>query len=343
MKAKVTNRRKNPTGEMSLVEHLQELRRRVLVSLAAILVGTIVGFIWYQYAPWRLMPLGEIIRGPYCSLPDELRADFTGDGECRLLATRPLEMFMLRLKIGALAGLVLASPVWLSQIWKFITPGLLKNERRYTFVFVTIAVILFVSGATLAYFILDQGFLILMSIGSEFQIAALTGGDYYNFLLSLIVIFGVSFEVPLIIIMLNLVGVLRYEHVKDKRRFIIVLIFIFAAVMTPTQDPFSMTILGLSITFLVELAFQFCRFNDRKRKRERPDWMDLDDEQGSGPIEAPTPVGAASRIGSSTSIKAAPIERPQPVRRAPETPQNSSPQTAQKRGFENDIDFGDVL
>ena len=100
-----------------------------------------------------------------------------------------------------------------------------------------------------------------------------------------------------------------------------------------------MTILGLSITFLVELAFQFCRFNDRKRKRERPDWMDLDDEQGSGPIDAPTPVGSASPIGSSTSIKAAPIERPQPVHRAPAAKSS----TSQKRGFENDIDFGDVL
>ena len=328
---------------MTLVEHLKELRRRVVISLVAVGIGTVIGFIWYQNSPPGLMPLGEVIRGPYCNLPQELRADFTGDGACRLLATSPFEMFMLRLKVSALAGLVVSSPVWLLQIWNFITPGLHKNERRYTMTFVTLAVFLFVLGALLAYFVLDEGLYVLMSMGSEFQIAALTGERYYNFLLSLIVIFGVSFEVPLIIIMLNIVGVLRYEQVKDKRRFIIVLIFIFAAVMTPGQDPFSMVALAISINLLVEIAFQFCRFNDRKRKRERPDWMDLDDEQESGPIEAPTPVGAASRIGSSTSIKAAPIERPQPVRRAPETRQNSSPQTAQKRGFENDIDFGDVL
>ncbi len=334
--ANTTKRRKsNPTGEMSLVEHLQELRRRVVISLIAIVIGTIIGFIWYQNAPWRIMPLGEIIRGPYCSLPDELRADFTGDGECRLLATRPLEMFMLRLKIGSLAGLVLASPVWLSQIWRFITPGLLKNERRYTFIFVTVAVVLFVSGAALAYFVLDQGLLVLMSMGSEVQIAALSGGDYYGFLLALIVVFGVSFEVPLIVIMLNLVGVLRYEHIQGKRRIIVVVIFIFAAVMTPSQDPFSMSILALAICLLVELAFQFCRIHDKKLHKRRPDWMDLDDEQGSGPIEAPTPVAAAGGIGSSTSTKAAPIERPQLVRRAPE------PET--KRGFEGGADFGDVL
>ena len=334
--ANTTKRRKNnPTGEMSLVEHLQELRRRVVISLIAIVIGTIIGFIWYQNAPWRIMPLGEIIRGPYCSLPDDLRADFTGDGECRLLATRPLEMFMLRLKIGALAGFVLASPVWLSQIWRFITPGLLKNERRYSFIFVTVAVVLFVCGAALAYFVLDQGLLVLMSMGSEVQIAALSGGDYYGFLLALIVVFGVSFEVPLIVIMLNLVGVLRYEHIQGKRRIIVVVIFIFSAVMTPSQDPFSMSVLALAICLLVEMAFQFCRIHDRKKGKLRPDWMDLDDEQGSGPIEAPTPVRASGGIGSSSSMKVAPIERPAPVRRAPE------PET--KRGFEGGADFEDVL
>ena len=239
---------------------------------------------------------------------------------------------MLRLKVGALAGLVLASPVWLMQIWNFITPGLHKNERRYTFSFVTIAVVLFVSGALLAYFVLDQGLYVLMTIGSEFQVAALTGGEYYNFLLALVVIFGVSFEVPLIIIMLNLLGVLRYEHVKGKRRVIIVGIFIFAAVMTPGQDPFSMVALAISICLLVEMAFQFCRWNDRKQKRERPDWMDLDDEEASGPIEAPTSVDPASSIGAET------IERPAPVQRAPERQQSSSP-----RGYAGGADFRDVL
>ena len=334
LKLKRSRRAKNPTGEMSLVEHLQELRRRVMISLAAVFVGTIIGFIWYQTSPPGVMPLGEIIRGPYCNLPDELRADFSGDGQCRLLATSPFEMFMLRLKVGALAGLVLASPVWLTQIWNFITPGLHKNERRYTFSFVAVAVFLFVAGAVLAYFVLDPGLLVLMSIGTEYQVAALTGGEYYNCLLALIIIFGVSFEVPLILIMLNLVGILRYEHVKDKRRMIIVLIFCFAAVMTPGQDPFSMLALGISICLLVEMAFQFCRIHDKRTGANRPEWMDLDDEQASGPVTSSGAIGAATPVGPSTPVRASNIGN---------APQATHQSKTQSHSFADKDPFDDVL
>lgn len=311
--ARKQRRKQNPEGEMTLVEHLEELRRRTIISLAAIVVGTVIGFIWYQNSPPGMMPLGEIIRRPYCNLPSELRADFTGEGECRLLATSPFEMFMLRLKVGALAGLVMASPVWLLEIWNFITPGLHKNERRYTLSFVTLAVSLFVAGAALAYFVLDKGLYVLMSIGGEVQVGALSGGSYFNFLLGLILVFGVSFELPLVVIMLNLAGVLRYEHVKDKRRGIIVGLFIFAAFMTPGQDPFSMVALGTSMTLLVELAFQFCRVHDKRQQVERPEWMQLDDEVASGPIEPASPVHAASPIYADPIAKPAPVVKQKPI------------------------------
>lgn len=289
---------------MSLVEHLQELRRRVIISLLALLVGTITGFVWYQTAPFGLMPLGEILRGPYCALPPENRADFTADGECRLLATSPFEMFMLRLKVGALAGLVLSSPVWLYQIWAFIVPGLHKKERRATFTFVTLAVLLFVAGAVLAYAILHVGLEFLLTIGDETQVAALTGERYYNFLLTLILIFGVSFEVPLILVMLNIIGVLEYEAIKEKRRMIILFLFVFAAFMTPGQEPFSMVVLAVALTLLVEMALQFARWNDKRRDRRRPEWMDLDDEHasplntGPGGVDAPAPVSPARPVAA---------------------------------------------
>lgn len=301
-------KKKSPTGDMSLVEHLQELRRRVIISLLALLAGTIVGFIWYQHAPFGTMPLGEILRGPYCELPPESRADFTRDGECRLLATRPLEMFMLRLKVGALAGLVLSSPVWLYQIWAFIVPGLHKKERRSTFTFVTLAVMLFVLGALIAYFIVGFALEFLMTMGTEFAVSALTGQDYYNFLLGLLVIFGVSFEVPLIIIMLNIVGVLEYQTLKEKRRMIILILFVFAAFMTPGQDPFSMVVLAACLVLLVEMAIQFTRINDKKRQRERPEWMDLDDESASPLNTAPGGTDAPAPIS-----RPAPVDAPHPT------------------------------
>lgn len=339
---KQRTRRKNPQGEMTLVEHLKELRRRVIISIAAILVGTIIGFIWYQNTPPGIMPLGEIIRRPYCNLPPHLRADFTHDGSCRLLATSPFEMFMLRLKVGALAGLVLSSPVWLLQIWNFITPGLHKNERRYTFSFVFFAVLLFVAGALLAYFVLDKGLYVLMTMGGEVQVGGLTGANYYNFLLGLTVVFGVSFELPLIVIMLNIVGILRYEHVKGKRRLIIVSLFVFAAFMTPGQDPFSMVALGTSMCLLVELAFQFCKFNDRKRNRARPDWMDLDDEEASGPVEAAGSVGAASSVHSSElNYGVSHIAAPEPVRASEAA--SVAPSARPAPSGRNRDPFGDVL
>lgn len=325
-KRKRSKRKANPTGEMTLVEHLKELRRRIIISLSALVVATVLGFIWYQHAPFGTIPLGELLRGPYCNLPSEMRIS-TGDGQCRLLATSPFEMLMLRMKIGGLAGLVLASPIWLYQLWAFITPGLLRKERRWTFAFVTAAVTLFVLGAVLAYVVLSVGLEFLMGIGEEFQASALTGERYFSFVLNLILIFGISFEVPLLIVMLNIIGLLEYAQIKDKRHIIIVGLFVFAAFMTPGQDPFSMVALALSMSLLVELSLQFCRINDKRLKREHPEWAnlsELDDDEASGPIAHATPVS-----------------RPAPI--ADSTPQADTPRKHGTSESQNRDPFGDVL
>ncbi|QTH60823.1 twin-arginine translocase subunit TatC [Corynebacterium hindlerae] len=290
---------------MTLVEHIQELRRRLLISIAALAVGTVLGFIWYQHSFFGIISLGELLRGPYCNLPASARADFSNDGTCKLLATAPFEMFMLRLKVGSLAGLVLSSPVWLLQIWGFITPGLMKNEKRWTFFFVTSAVALFVVGAALAYFIVSFGLEFLLTIGQETQVTALTGDLYFKFLLALLLVFGVSFEVPLFIVILNIIGILQYATLKDRRRAIIVGIFIFAAFLTPGQEVYSMITMSVALCILVEMALQFCRFNDKRRGKRRPDWLDADDESPSkldltpSGVEGPTPVDAVTPVNST--------------------------------------------
>lgn len=324
---------------MTLVEHLMELRHRVIISLIALTVGSIVGFIWYQHGvsfsvrgyTMTISSLGDILRGPYCHLPPEKRASFTADGECRLLATSPFEMIILRLKVGALAGCVFSCPVWLYQLWAFVTPGLHKKERRFTLIFVSIAVVLFLLGAAISYFILSVGLEFLLTIGSEYQSAALTGETYFYYVIILLLIFGVSFELPLIVGALNLVGVLPYSAVKDKRRIIIVLLAVLAAIVTPGQDPWTMVVLTTCLSLLTEISFQFCRINDKRRGKERPDWMDLDDEESSALDEAPTPINRPQAVSRPDRIA------------APQSTRDKQPPGLKDYGSGSGTDFSDVL
>ena len=261
-------------------------------------------------------------------------------------------MLILRLKVGALAGTVISSPVWLYQVWAFIVPGLHKNERRYTLSFVVVAVSLFLAGAVLAYFILSVGLEFLIGIGAEYQTAALTGERYFYYLLAMLLIFGISFEVPLLVVSLNLIGILEYNHVKDKRRIIIVVVMIFAALVTPGQEPFSMLVLSACLLLLIEIAFQFCRIHDKRQNRQRPEWMDLDDESASALDEGPTGVGGPAPVDAPSGVYAspkptAPSASSQTVRAEKRAADSTSQQAGDRKGPPRPTDeggfFDDVL
>ena len=274
---------------MPLVDHLRELRSRIFKALIFIALGAIVGFIWYDNG------LLEFLKQPYCALPGEMR--FPSD-RCELIFLDPAGGFLLRLKVAFLVGLIVSAPFWLYQLWAFVTPGLHKNERRWAIAFVASSTALFALGTVCAWFTLKAGLQVLLTLAGDGVTSALTAPDYLSFVTMVIFVFGVSFELPLLIIMLNLVGVLKYDALKGSRRWLIFLTFVFSALITPTQDPFSMMAMAIPMVVLFEGAIQFARVHDKRvRRREAAEGLaDLDDDEASpldltpDPVEPPRPL-----------------------------------------------------
>nr|WP_179723091.1 twin-arginine translocase subunit TatC [Petropleomorpha daqingensis] len=268
---------------MSLIAHLRELRNRIALALLFIAIATAICFWWYDHG------LGTFIRAPYCSIPADNRALGTGStsGDCALLVTDVFGGALIRLKVAFISGILLSAPLWLFQIWRFITPGLKQNEKRYGLTFVGASSALFALGAVLAYYSLKAGLTLLIQLAGNNVAVALTAQDYLGFVVSVLLAFGVSFEVPLLLVALNLVGVLSYDLLKRSRRWIFFLTIVFAAFITPTQDPFTMLLMALPMCLLFEAAIQIARVVDKRRARRAAveSFHDVGDDEAS-PLDA---------------------------------------------------------
>jgi sec-independent protein translocase protein TatC len=281
---------------MPLREHLVELRQRLLKALVFIALGAVVGWILY---PGIL----EVLKEPYCQIPADHRYPPDVDGECKLTFFGPLDGFMLRFKVAAIVGMVISAPFWLYQLWAFITPGLRRTERRWTVVFVAASTLLFAAGAALSYFTLSKALTLLVTIAGEGTVAAIEVTRYIGFVTTMLLVFGVSFELPLLVVMLNLVGVLSARRLLRWQRLAIFLIFVFAAVATPSQDPISMTMLAVPMSLLFEGAVFLAWLHDRRKARREAleSFHDVPDDEASpldatpSPLDEVDPAGPARR------------------------------------------------
>ncbi|HEX2902909.1 MAG TPA: twin-arginine translocase subunit TatC [Jatrophihabitans sp.] len=254
----------NPEGRMSVLDHLRELRRRLIVAMVIIALGAIIGWLIYN-------PLLGLLKAPYCNIPYQHRlgALNQSSGQCKLLFRAPLDGFTIRLKVSVVAGAIITAPFWLYQIWAFVTPGLRKNERRYTIVFVLTSSVLFALGMALAYLTLYKGLSVLITQAGSGTQAGLDVTSYISFVILMLVIFGASFELPLLIVMLNMVRVLPYRVLRRGQRIGIFLIFLFAAVATPSTDPFTMCAMAIPMLLLFELSVLWSFLHDRRRARRQ--------------------------------------------------------------------------
>lgn len=304
-KTKTRSRRHNPDGTMSLRDHIYELRHRLGLAVLIILGGGVLGFLWFIYRIGPIPSLSNLLLGPYCELPPTVRFE-PRPGQCQLFQTQPFEAFLIQFKVGVAAGAVLTSPLWIYQVWAFITPGLYAKERRFALTFVGFASVLFAAGAVLAYFVVPKGLEVLVSFGGDAFITALAADKYISFVLTLLLIFGACFELPLLVIMLNRIGMLPYENLKRWRRGILFALFVFAAFATPGTDPVSMIALSVSMALLFEFAVQISRIHDRRKaRRDAEEGLEGVSDDEASPLDlTPEPVTAPDPGPSGPDAKA---------------------------------------
>jgi sec-independent protein translocase protein TatC len=286
---KLSRRDAAPDGRMPLMDHLRELRNRMIKAILAFVVGAIAGWLLFD-------PVWDFLKQPYCSLPQSQVID---QGQCSLFVNGIFSSFFLKLKISCIIGAVISAPVWLYQMWAFVAPGLYSRERRWTYVFLAAAVPLFFVGTALAYVTVDKGLAIFLGFVADDVKPLITVDSYLGYVLTMLLVFGLTFELPLFVVVLNLAGVLSSKRIRRFQRMILFGIFVFAAVATPSADPFTMLALALPTVLLFEIAALLAFLNDRRRARRPDPYEGLSDDEASpldlDAIDAELEKGDAAR------------------------------------------------
>jgi sec-independent protein translocase protein TatC len=274
--------RRPADGRMSLGEHIRELRARLIKGVLAIVVASGVAFGFFN-------PIWSVLRRPYCQVHQKSAID-TVHGCSTLVFTNVFDPIVWHFKVALIAGLILSSPVWLYQLWAFVTPGLERKERKYSLAFVGAAVPLFLAGATLAYFVMSKGLQVLLNFAPKGTTSLISIDHYLAYEMAMLLVFGGSFVVPLLLVMLNRIGILSYGRLKKSRRMTIFLSFVFSAIATPSGDPVTMLALGVPLVILLEIATQIARVHDNRKAK-----LEASSELANLPDDEPSPLDLTPR------------------------------------------------
>jgi sec-independent protein translocase protein TatC len=270
-----SQRQASPGGRMPLMEHIRELRSRLLKAIAAVLAGTLTGLVPPVYAR-----LWGFVEHPF------VQAEHSG--HAKLVVIGVFDPFMLRVQVALYFGLIVTCPVWLYQLWAFIAPGLYRREKRWTYAFVFTAAPLFAAGSTLAYLVMSRGLRYLLALAPAGIAIYPTVSNYLSYFQAMLLGFGLAFELPLALVMANMAGILTHERIRRWRRIMIFSVFVFAGIASPSPDPLTMLMLAVPCVALIEIAEILIWANDRRRANRPPVNTGLSDDKPS-PLDPGAP------------------------------------------------------
>ena len=266
------------TGRMTLVEHLSELRRRLIISMIALACGFVVCWVFYPQ-------ILDFLVAPYCDVVPPSAEGLDAPGKCRLLVTDPLEPFSVRVSLAGYGGAALAMPILLWQAWRFITPALFPRERRHTAAFVVLASLLFAGGVALAFWTIPRALGFLAELGGDDLVSFFSPRRYLSFVTKMALAFGLGFEFPIVLMFGQITGIIPTRTLQRIRPWAIVGIVVVGAVITPTGDPFTLLILSGPMYAFYELSILFGVIRQRRRERAEAE------ELVPAPIEPPSGDG----------------------------------------------------